>query len=89
MRSRTQRSDAHTEMHCCGGHRGLLVPLIEVRRIDDKPDAQHVEQEREDYIGDSNAPRIMSVRTDHGDGSNDATVYAPTANMAVTAVELR
>jgi hypothetical protein len=37
--------------------------------------------EREDYIGDETADRIMSVRTERPDGSNDCTIYAPTATV--------
>ena len=50
--SRTVRSDPHTEMHNCNGMNGLSVPLVEVRNADDKPHAQHILNEREDYIGD-------------------------------------
>ena len=75
----TQRADAHTQMHSCPALRGFTVPLVEVQRPDDKPDGRHVVNEREDYLRDENADRVMSVTTDHGDGSNDCTVYAPTA----------
>lgn len=80
---RTQRADAHTQMHNCPGMGGLTLPLVEVRNADARPDARHVLLEREDYVGDSGAGRYMSARTDHGDGSNDITVYAQPATNTV------
>ncbi len=79
MTDRTQRPGPHTQFHACPGLGGLNAPLVIVAKPDDKPDARHVPQEREDFMGDELAPRIMSLRTDHGDGRNDILVFAPTA----------
>ena len=57
----------------------MTVPLVEVNSPDDTPAARHVINAREDYIGDERAGTVMSVSTEHRDGSNDLTVYAPTA----------
>ena len=35
--------------------------------------------EREDYIGNDNVGRVMAVKTERSDGSNDVAVFAPTA----------
>jgi len=78
---KTQRADAHTQMHPCAALGGINIPLIETQSSDTTPDGQHVAVEREEYIGDSGADRIAAIRTDHGDGSNDVTVLAPTARM--------
>lgn len=78
----TKRPDAHTQMHHCEGLHGFIAPLVEVQEFDSKVDARHLLLDREDYIGDSGADPIASCRTDHGDGSNDCTVYAPTAVIA-------
>lgn len=80
---RTERSDIHTQMHNCPGLLGIVVPLVEVATLDTEPDAQHVLVEREDYIGFEHADHIMAVRTEHGDGSNDCTVFAPTAHVKI------
>ena len=37
--------------------------------------------EREDYIGDEIAGRVMAVKTERPDGSNDVAVFAPTATL--------
>lgn len=70
-------------MHSCAGLGGITVPLIEVRSHDERPDGRHVLVEREDYIGDEDAGRIMAVRTERGDGSNDVVVFAPTAHVKI------
>jgi hypothetical protein len=63
--------------HTCPGLSGLQAPMIlegvraQVRAV-----------EREDYIGDSNAGRVMAVVTDRPDGSNDTAVFAPTATIS-------
>jgi len=81
---RTQ--DARTPMHDCGGLRGLLAPLVEVPSPGSKPDAIHRVLEREDNCAD--ADRIMSVRTDHGDGHNDLTLFPETARMVIRAEDV-
>jgi hypothetical protein len=78
-KDRTQKTEVHTQMHPCPGLSGLNAPLIEVTDLDAKVDARQVLVSREDYAGDK--PVIASCRTDHGDGSNDLTVYAPTSVM--------
>ena len=75
----TQTAD-DAPMHVCAGLQGRKALFVPVRKIGDKPDAIHRLQEREDFIGGwYGADRYMSLRTDHGDGSNDVLVYAPTA----------
>lgn len=80
----TQRSDAHTQFHNCPALGGMGVPFVEVTSPDADPNGRHVIVEREDYVGDSGADRIASVRTERGDGSNDCTVFAPVAHARVT-----
>jgi hypothetical protein len=69
-------------MHTCSGLGGLTAPMIQVPTLDTKPDARHLVLEREDYVGQSGMSHIMAIHTDHGDGSNDRTVFAPTATLA-------
>lgn len=78
---RVQQAGVYTRMHPCPAVGGVTVPLVEVATLDAKPDAVHRIVEREDYIGDSSASRVAAIRTDHGDGSNDCTVLAPTARV--------
>lgn len=78
---KTKTNDAGTPLHNCAGLNGLHAPFVEVHDIDDRPDARHLVLGREDYVGDSGASHIMAVHTDHGDGSNDRTVFAPTADL--------
>ena len=79
---RTLRYDIHTQMHICPGMNGLNVPLCEDQSHDSTPDARQVIVEREDYDGPYNHTNTISaVRTERGDGSNDVTVFAPTANL--------
>jgi hypothetical protein len=59
----------------------MTMPYVEVSNYDVVADGRQVLVEREDYIGTSNAGRVMAVRTEHADGSNDCTVYAPTAEL--------
>lgn len=66
--------------HDCRGLAGLLAPMVlegftgQVRAV-----------EREDYIGDAqvrydgNGRPVVAVVTERPDGSNDVTVFAPTA----------
>lgn len=86
--SRTQRNDVHIQYHSCGAFNGLTMPLIETRDHDDKPDGIQRAVSREDYVGDEIlnplAGTTMSIVTEHGDGSSDCTIYAPTAAIEVT-----
>lgn len=83
---RTQKSEPHTQMHHCGGFNGLAAPLVEVQHIDDRPDARHKLLMRDDYCGDAAISPLMAIHTDHGDGSNDRTVFAPTAPLHLVAM---
>jgi hypothetical protein len=63
----------------------MTVPLVEVSHAYAKPDAQNVFVERGDYIGNEvGVGRIMSVVTEHGDGSTDCSIYAPTAVAGIS-----
>jgi hypothetical protein len=73
----------HTRFHACPGLHGLTAPMVpagmraRVRAV-----------EREDYIGNedvrlTDGRPVMSVVTERSDGSNDVTVYAPTAHARV------
>lgn len=61
---------------------GLMVPLVKQGHR-----ANFIAVEREDYVGtekvllDGNGRPIMAVQVEHPDGSNDRTVYAPTATL--------
>ena len=79
--ARTEEARPHSRMHACAALDNMTVPLVEVACPWDTPDARHVVNAREDYIGHENAGPVMSVRTEHSDGSNDLTVYAPTAEV--------
>ena len=81
--SHTQEAKPHTRMHACPGLKGLTAPMVEVSRPDDKPDARHTARDREDYAGSPYVPRVMGVRTEHGDGRVDATAFAETALLKV------
>jgi hypothetical protein len=73
------RTTDDAPQHVCAGLDGRKALLVQVKRLGDTPDARHVLCEREDFIGGwYGADRYMSVRTDHGDGSNDVLVYLPT-----------
>lgn len=75
----------HTRFHSCPAHNMMTTPFVLLAPGQTElPVAQvrHVEIEREDYIGDENAGRIMALRTERADGSYDCTVYAPSATLA-------
>jgi hypothetical protein len=75
-------------MHDCPGLGGLLAPMVEVKHLDDRPDAIHVLTEREDFThGNPDVPRIMNTTTRHGDGRQDCTVYAPVARADLRAYD--
>lgn len=77
LTSVTHEAQPHSQFHPCAGLNGLLAPMV--------PAGQRVKVtavEREDYIGDSNAGRVMAVVTERPDGSNDTAVFAPTATVS-------
>ena len=85
----TTEARPHTPMHACPRHGGLTAPYVEVPAGRDslgRHAARHQPVERGDYIADETGVTfldgrpVMAVRTERADGSNDATVYAPTAN---------
>jgi hypothetical protein len=80
---RTQRHEFHVEFHECPALGKASIPLVEVASPDDEPKARHIAVEREDYAGDNFTPRVSAVRTERLDGSNDVTVFAPTAVMKI------
>lgn len=79
----------HTPFHACKALGGLTAPFVEVRGSElDRHAARHVVVERGDYIGDDKtAGRVMAVNTERADGSNDCTVYAPTAIGSAKALD--
>ena len=77
----THEARPHTRYHTCPGLRGLTAPMV--------PAGSRVKVtavEREDYVGteqvqtDAEGRPVMAVVTERPDGSNDVTVFAPTAN---------
>jgi hypothetical protein len=70
----THEAKPHTRFHECPGLMGLTAPMIEVGQK-----VQVTAVEREDYIGNENVGRVMAVKTERSDGSNDVAVFAPTA----------
>lgn len=76
----THEVKPHTRYHICPGLLGLTTPMVPVGTR-----ATVTAVEREDYIGNeqvqlaNNGRPVMSVVTEREDGSNDVTVYAPTA----------
>ncbi len=80
----THQVQPHTRYHTCSGLHGLTAPMV--------PAGTRVKvtaHEREDYIGNETVQLspdgrpIMSIVTEREDGSNDVTVFAPTANGKV------
>lgn len=76
----THEAKPHTRFHACAGLHGLTAPMV--------PAGSKVKVtavEREDYIGNEQvqlSPEgrpVMAVVTEREDGSNDVTVFAPTA----------
>lgn len=71
-------------MHQCPSHSGVDVPLVQVHTNSGirSSAVRHVVVPRDDYIGgEVGATRVMAVRTERADGSNDTHVFAPTATM--------
>lgn len=79
LQDRTQQAGPHTQYHPCPALRGFNAPLVEVLNPGDRPGARHRLVEREDYAGDPAIGRYAALRTERPDGSNDVTVFAPTA----------
>lgn len=81
----TREVEPHTRFHACGGLKGLTAPLVPAGT-----DCRVVAKEREDYVGqedvrlDADGRPVMSVVTEHADGSTDCVVFAPTAHARVT-----
>lgn len=74
VESVTHEAQPHTRFHICTGLNGLTAPMVEAGTK-----VQVTAVEREDYIGTENAGRVMAVKTERFDGSNDVAVFAPTA----------
>ncbi len=66
---RTQRAEAHTQFHPCPSLGSVVIPLVEVHDIDDRPAARQVVVQSE--FGYESA----AIRTERIDGSNDLTVF--------------
>jgi hypothetical protein len=84
--ARTSSPFPHSRFHQCAGLHGLTVAMVEAG-TDCKVEAV----EREDYVGSElvqvapgNGRPYSSAVTTRADGSNDCTVYAPTARGAVS-----
>lgn len=77
----THEARPHTRYHVCKGLKGLSAPMVPA---DTRVKVSAVE--REDYIGDEQVQTdaegrpVMAVVTEREDGSNDVSVFAPTAN---------
>ncbi len=76
----TTQAGPHTRFHACKGLKGITAPMV---RAGSRVKVTAVE--REDYIGNEQvqlSPEgrpVMAVVTEREDGSNDTTVFAPTA----------
>jgi hypothetical protein len=69
--------------HTCPKLRFLSAPLLPAGE-----DAKVYVREREDYVGQENVRLadgrpVMSIVTERPDGSNDAIVFAPTAEVRI------
>jgi hypothetical protein len=58
-------------LHPCRGLHGIIAPMVAVGTK-----AKVTAVEREDYIGDEQAHRVMSVVTERDDGQ-DVAIFAP------------
>jgi len=76
----THNAEPHTRFHACKGLQGLTAPMVQAGQK-----AKVTAVEREDFIGteqvqtDAAGRPVMAVVTEREDGSNDVTVFAPTA----------
>lgn len=74
----TSEARPHTPMHACAGLSGLTAPFVEQGDT-----AVHKLVVRDDYVAGENGLQyidgrpITSLVTEHADGSNDCTIYAP------------
>jgi hypothetical protein len=75
---RTQRADVHTQFHACLALGSVVIPLVEVQDLDDRPSARQVSVQSE-YGYESAA-----IRTERLDGSNDLTVFPQPAVGSIT-----
>jgi hypothetical protein len=73
FRDVTHRSDVHTQFHECKALTFAYIPMIEVSGPDVESTGRQVIVLREDDGS------WASIRTERADGSNDVTVFAPTA----------
>ena len=71
--AQTQRAEVHTEFHNCPAIGGVGLPLVEVHDVDDKPKGRQI------IVPSEYGPGNAAVRTERLDGSNDVTVFPPTA----------
>lgn len=85
-------TDDDAPMHVCSGLDGRVALLVSVPKPDVRPDARHVLLEREVSVEELHClvepDRYMSVRTDHGDGHNDALVYIVPPNIDLSGMNL-
>lgn len=82
----THEARPHVPMHPCPALNGLTAPFAEITGTElDLRTVRHRAVDREDYVGnelvqtDNTGRPVMAVVTERSDGSNDTTVYAPTA----------
>lgn len=73
----TREAQPHTRFHACAGLHGLAAPMLPVGVR-----AKVTAREREDYLSDELAGRVMSVVTERDDGQ-DVAIFAPTAKGKV------
>lgn len=77
----TREQRVHTRMHPCPALAGLTAPMVPAGGK-----ARHVARDREDYVGheqvrlDDNGRPVMAVTTEHDDGRQDCTIFAPAAS---------
>lgn len=80
--------DTKLPHHPCPGRAGLMLPLLR-----EGERSRLVQVDRDDYVGndivttDETGRPIMAVTVEHDDGSEDRTVFAPTAT--ISAEEIR
>lgn len=70
-------------MHPCQATSGLNVPLVEVAGHSADADARHIIVPGEGDVRGSNVGPVLviaAVRTEHGSGRVDATVFPQTAH---------
>lgn len=76
----THEAKPHTRFHACAGLKGISAPMVEAGT---KVKISAIE--REDYVGtekvqtNTEGRPVMAVITEREDGSNDVSVFAPTA----------